>query len=54
MPEVLEVIEDFIAEGMVFKKGEIKKFSQSFIKKYGENLKQPDSKKATKNTSVEE
>ena len=54
MPEKLEVIEDFSAEGMLFSKGEILSFSQSFIEKYGENLKQPEAKKATKNTSVEE
>lgn len=54
MPEKLEVIEDFSAEGMLFSKGEILSFSQSFIKKYGENLKQPEAKKATKNTKEEE
>ena len=54
MPQVLEVANDFSAEGMLFSKGEILSFSQSFIEKYGENLKQPEAKKATKNTSVEE
>lgn len=54
MPQVLEVANDFSAEGMLFAKGEIKSFSLSFIEKYGSNLKEPEAKKTAKNTKEEE
>ena len=41
MPQVLEVANDFSAEGMLFAKGEIKSFSLSFIEKYGDKLQEP-------------
>lgn len=49
MAETLEVKVDFeVTPTLKFKKGEVKSFSDAFIEKYGDNLKEPSKPKKEK------